>query len=80
MSIRNIKSSSRGKSRFHYPAKYGYGSQIPDLSERKSYSECPNCKSELVKKNGKYGVFYSCSKFPDCVFACNKSDVVLKNF
>lgn len=29
---------------------------------------CPKCHSELVKKNGKFGPFIGCSKYPDCDF------------
>jgi DNA topoisomerase-1 len=28
--------------------------------------KCPKCGSKMVIKLGKYGRFYSCSKFPDC--------------
>ncbi len=27
---------------------------------------CPICKSPMVKRNGKFGEFYGCSKFPEC--------------
>ena len=27
---------------------------------------CPLCGAELVKRYGKYGLFYGCSNFPDC--------------
>lgn len=27
---------------------------------------CPRCKSELVKRDGKYGEFWGCSRFPKC--------------
>ncbi len=27
---------------------------------------CPKCKSETILKNGKFGSFYGCSKFPKC--------------
>ena len=28
--------------------------------------ECPKCKSETILRNGKFGDFYGCTKFPDC--------------
>lgn len=27
---------------------------------------CPNCKSDMVKKIGKFGAFYACIKYPKC--------------
>lgn len=33
--------------------------------------KCPKCGSELVKRSGKYGIFLSCSSFPQCKFAFN---------
>lgn len=30
---------------------------------------CPNCGSKLVKKDGRYGAFISCSNFPKCRFS-----------
>ena len=27
---------------------------------------CPFCKTELVQRSGKYGVFYGCSNYPKC--------------
>ncbi len=29
-------------------------------------TECPKCKSQMIKRDGKYGPFYSCSKYPKC--------------
>jgi len=34
----------------------------------KSYGKCPNCNSKLIKRNGKYGVFVGCSKYPRCKY------------
>jgi hypothetical protein len=33
--------------------------------------QCPKCGSKLVKKQGKFGWFYGCSKFPNCTFTKN---------
>ena len=27
---------------------------------------CPKCGAEMVKRHGKYGWFYGCSRYPDC--------------
>ena len=27
---------------------------------------CPKCNSPMVKRNGKYGEFWGCSRFPSC--------------
>lgn len=29
---------------------------------------CPNCGAELVRRNGKYGTFIGCSRYPQCKF------------
>ncbi len=36
------------------------------LGDAPSDIVCPKCGSKMVKKLSRYGVFYSCSKFPDC--------------
>ena len=28
--------------------------------------QCPKCGAELTRREGKYGVFYSCSNYPSC--------------
>ena len=28
--------------------------------------KCPNCASEMVKRNGRYGEFIACSNYPEC--------------
>lgn len=35
-------------------------------SIKESSRICPVCKSELVKREGKYGEFMGCSSFPKC--------------
>ena len=32
----------------------------------KTGEKCPNCGSELVIRNGKYGPFVACSNYPEC--------------
>lgn len=34
---------------------------------------CPLCGAELVKRYGKYGMFYGCSNFPDCRYTQDMS-------
>ena len=29
---------------------------------------CPNCGAELVRRNGRYGTFIGCSRYPQCKF------------
>ncbi|MBN1331745.1 type I DNA topoisomerase [Candidatus Dojkabacteria bacterium] len=36
------------------------------LGEAPKSVKCPECKSAMLIKLGKYGRFYSCSKWPDC--------------
>jgi len=42
--------------------------------------KCPDCKSDMVYRFGKNGKFLSCSKYPDCKFACpcDKNGVMLE--
>ena len=34
-----------------------------------NYGFCPNCNGNLVKKEGRFGAFFSCSNFPKCRFS-----------
>lgn len=34
--------------------------------------QCPKCGGNLVQRNGKYGTFYGCSNYPNCVFTVQK--------
>lgn len=34
--------------------------------EKLSDVKCPDCNSEMVKRDGSFGPFYSCSKYPKC--------------
>ena len=36
-----------------------------------NYGECPECGSPLVKRDGKYGEFLSCTGFPNCKYSCD---------
>ena len=33
-----------------------------------SNGRCPSCGGRLVKRQGKYGVFYGCSNYPKCKY------------
>ena len=33
------------------------------------YGKCPNCGSDLIKKDGRNGAFLSCYNFPKCRFS-----------
>lgn len=36
------------------------------------HSKCPQCKTGTIQiKSGKFGEFYSCSRFPSCAFIQN---------
>ena len=32
---------------------------------------CPQCKGEMTLKNGRYGPYYSCTRYPKCSFVSN---------
>lgn len=78
MSIRYIKNRTRGRAKVHQSARSGWGSQNPDNKNQNVYSVCPQCGGQLIKKNGKYGQFYSCINFPKCVFACALDEVIVE--
>lgn len=57
-------SLSRGVGRI---CKHCKGSNISSSSTRiTSGSTCPKCGSKMVRRLGKYGSFYGCSKYPYC--------------
>ena len=41
---------------------------VTDIHERASGPICPECNAALVKRNGKYGEFWGCSRYPKCRF------------
>lgn len=43
----------------------GDGFSLKEPDEETDF-DCPECKSKLVIKNGRYGKFFSCSNYPDC--------------
>ncbi|MBR6803481.1 MAG: NERD domain-containing protein [Paludibacteraceae bacterium] len=38
------------------------------LDRKKNSGICPKCGGVLVKRNGKFGVFYGCTNYPQCDF------------
>ena len=62
------------------------------LTYEKTRQKCPECKSPIVIKLGRYGKFYACSNFPKCKYTksfgknelnikcpkCEKGEVVIK--
>ena len=39
--------------------------------EEKTSPKCPICESNMVRKSGKHGEFWSCIRYPDCIGARN---------
>lgn len=46
----------------------------PPEDHEEQYDVCPRCGGELVRRNGKYGPFYGCVKFPSCRFTCGEGE------
>lgn len=42
--------------------------KIKEKKEAEEAGTCPRCGRPLVKRNGKYGVFWGCSGYPGCRF------------
>ena len=41
------------------------------IEDEKTGEKCPDCGSDLVYKNSRYGRFIACSNYPDCKFSKN---------
>lgn len=41
---------------------------IKETKEKIQNGICPKCGSQLVVRNGKYGKFIGCSKYPKCKY------------
>jgi hypothetical protein len=39
---------------------------LNQVDNKKAKEKCPECRSELVRKNGRYGPFWGCKSFPKC--------------
>jgi DNA helicase IV len=46
--------------------KEGIPTCVKHRNEKIKAPICPNCKSNMVIRNGKYGAFWGCSAFPMC--------------
>jgi ssDNA-binding Zn-finger/Zn-ribbon topoisomerase 1 len=51
---------------FHDHAQQNAGGVVMQATPK-----CPLCGGEMVRKNGKYGPFFSCVRYPDCTGACD---------
>src|SRR5690606_34433020 len=40
---------------------------VQEKHEKISDVKCPECDSEMVRRDGKFGPFYSCSNYPRCI-------------
>ena len=47
-----------------------YKSNMEKMSQQRI---CPNCKTKLVLRNGKYGTFYGCPNYPKCKYTMKTS-------
>lgn len=56
-----------------YRETHAYSVQQTQLRKRQMIESgiCPQCKSALVERNGKYGRFLGCSNYPKCKFTHN---------
>jgi hypothetical protein len=58
--------------RYKTPRNETYGSgyytiqPFPTKNSLSGKGACPKCNSEMVKRKGTYGMFWGCSRFPDC--------------
>ncbi|MEK7841166.1 MAG: topoisomerase DNA-binding C4 zinc finger domain-containing protein, partial [Deltaproteobacteria bacterium] len=39
---------------------------------------CPNCGSKMIEREGRYGNFYGCSRYPKCEATMKISDDIKK--
>jgi len=47
----------------------------PEYSPETGEWKCPECGSVLVPREGKYGKFYGCSKFPECRYTSDAKTI-----
>jgi hypothetical protein len=59
----NLKNISRQRQK--------YNDRRRSAKKSKSVEKCPTegCDGDLVKRNGKFGVFYGCSNYPNCKYS-----------
>lgn len=41
---------------------------IKNMQQQLASNICPRCGANLVERNGKYGIFWGCSNYPNCKF------------
>ena len=48
-----------------------YNDRCRSAKKSKTVEKCPaeGCDGDLVKRNGKFGVFYGCSNYPNCTYS-----------
>ncbi len=46
--------------------------RLKDNEIKKSSMICPKCGGNLVERNGKYGKFIGCSRYPKCKYTTKK--------
>lgn len=46
------------------------------IEEKEIGEKCPECKGPLVEKDGRYGKFIACKKYPDCKYTRNIEEKV----
>lgn len=44
------------------------GAERVSIATEETDQKCPECSAPLIIRHGKFGKFFSCSKFPDCKF------------
>ncbi len=50
------------------PGKSGSGGEEQKEGDQETTEICEKCESPLLKKRGKFGFFWGCTKYPDCTF------------
>lgn len=51
-------------------AKFRYNQEVKRIQkERDKVFKCPKCGSELVDREGPYGMFVGCTNYPDCDYS-----------
>ena len=63
LSVRNITDEAQRE--FHVQR---IQNEIYERDVKISIGICPKCSGKLVVKNGRYGLFYGCSNYPDCKY------------
>jgi len=51
-----------------------YADRLDGTGWGPEHGSCPDCDSDLILHDGKFGEFLGCSGFPDCTFTQNVDD------